>query len=67
MSPQLAEAKTGLTPFEHEGLALLASARTHLRSPQTYMMETEECRWVSQFMNEVLDRRYGPIEMEVAS
>lgn len=67
MSPYLADDKTVLTPLEREGLSFLARARTHLRSGQTYQLETEECRWISRFLVEAMDERYGPFGIEAAA
>ena len=53
--------------FKREAVSFLKAVDTRWRSGQTYMLETEECRWAYRLMNEVIDDRYGAIEIEVAA
>ena len=69
MSPYLAEKPQdeAIAQFRREAVAFLKCVDTRWRSGQTYMMETEDCRWTYRLMSEVIEDRYRPIEMEVAA
>ena len=53
--------------FKREAVSFLKAVDTRWRSGQTYMLETEECRWTYRLMSDVIDERYGAIGFEVAA